>query len=401
MPNRRSNTSPKRYADETPDARGNGAPKASPYTWRHQLLRLPWLVLILVGLLIPFFLRNNPDSVERVYSRSIYPVIASVLGKISSLVSFSIAEIAIISIVLILVVVLLVRLIRLIFGKLIRRRQNRIRFFSYLISLCIFFGIMLNLFYCLWGFNHYRTPIDKLLDMNVEEYTVTEIADAYERLSKQAALLREQVNENGNNVFALEDTKAAYLSVVDAYSALGKENPIFDINVFPVKPVGFSKFLSRIGISGIYIPYTAEANINVDQPDLYILADAAHETAHFLGFAREDEATFIAYLASQYSDNPAFKYSCTMQALASVGNRLYYQDEELYIEITQRCYSNGMKLDREDYIRHLEKYRDDPLSKLNDKINDAYLKHNGQQAGVQSYSNSAELIIAYLNLNNK
>ena len=40
-------------------------------------------------------------------------------------------------------------------------------------------------------------------------------------------------------------------------------------------------------------------------------------------------------------------------------------------------------------------YKNDPLGSANNKINDAYLKHNGQTAGVNSYNDVAELLIAF------
>lgn len=51
--------------------------------------------------------------------------------------------------------------------------------------------------------------------------------------------------------------------------------------------------------------------------------------------------------------------------------------------------------DLADYSRWTEQYKNDPLGSANNKINDAYLKHNGQTAGVNSYNDVAELLIAF------
>ena len=66
------------------------------YTWLHQLKRLPWLILIPVGLLLPKLVKNAPERVERIYSRGIYPVIARILGFFSSVIPNSLAELIII-----------------------------------------------------------------------------------------------------------------------------------------------------------------------------------------------------------------------------------------------------------------------------------------------------------------
>ena len=54
--------------------------------------------------------------------------------------------------------------------------------------------------------------------------------------------------------------------------------------------------LSYLGISGIFIPFTCEANVNATLPDWEIPFTACHELAHQRGFAREDEANYVGYL---------------------------------------------------------------------------------------------------------
>ena len=66
-----------------------------------------------------------------------------------------------------------------------------------------------------------------------------------------------------------------------------------------VKGVATPNLLSYTETSGIYSPFTFEANINMQMPDLYFAATAAHEYAHLQGFAREDEANFISWYLSK------------------------------------------------------------------------------------------------------
>ena len=55
--------------------------------------------------------------------------------------------------------------------------------------------------------------------------------------------------------------------------------------------------MSRTEITGIFIPFTMEANVNVDIPDYSLGSTMCHELAHLHGFIREDEANYISYLA--------------------------------------------------------------------------------------------------------
>lgn len=382
------------------------------YTARHQLMRLPILILLAaVGLFVPKLLSAFPQETERIYSRTIYPVISRVLGAVSSVFPFSLAEILMFSVGAILLIVLFVRLFRLAFSKLLKRRRNRQRFYSYLISLGIFAGIMLNLFYALWGINHYRMPVAELLGFSNElaqvnaakaEYEANPESESYaellgaacERLAAAAAENRSGLPENQNGVFTVADENAAFNSVKAAYSALGSVNGLFGGRVYSAKPLKFSTLFSRLDIAGIYIPYTAEANVNTDQPALLLFATAAHENAHYFGFAREAEANFLAYYVSLFSNDPAMRYSCEMLALMQCMNRLASVDEKRFYSVRERFFTPAMMRDLADYSRWTEKYENDPLGAANDKINDAYLKHNGQTAGTSSYGDAAELVVA-------
>lgn len=397
------------------------------YTARHQLLRLPILVLLAAaGMFAPKLLSSCPQQTERIYSRAIYPVISRVLGAASSIFPFSVAEVLIISVGTLLAVTLVVRLFKLVFSKLLKRKHNRMRFYSCLISLGMFAGAMLNLFYAFWGINHYRMPAASLLGFSDELERVNSaksefiaaaetgddsassdiyaemLASTCERIAAAAAENRSRLRENENGVFIADDKNsensalsAVLKSVQTAYAALGSQNELFGNPVFSAKSVHFSNMLSRLDISGIYIPYTAEANVNTEQPALLLFASAAHETAHYFGFAREDEANFIAYYVSGFSNDPALRYSCEMLALMQCMNRLASVDEKLFYSVRERFFTPAMIRDLADYSRWTEQYKNDPLGSANNKINDAYLKHNGQTAGVNSYNDVAELLIAF------
>ena len=55
-----------------------------------------------------------------------------------------------------------------------------------------------------------------------------------------------------------------------------------------------------------------------------------HELSHTVGFMREDEANFIAWLAGRESDSPIIRYSTFVCALNHCMNALYSADENKY-----------------------------------------------------------------------
>lgn len=371
--------------------------KAIKWTWAYQLRRIIWPVLLIgLGFALPKLAATVPNFIERYYSRGAYPLIARALAAVSSIFPFSLAEILIYAALIVIAVLLIVRLYNMIFGRVLKRKKNVLRFFSFLISIGIFAGVMLNLFYLLWGFNHYRVTLADSLELKVCERPHSDLAQTYEALAIKAARLRELVDEDEFGFFALSsDDSMGFNAVRKAYLEMGEEYPIFSAYAYSAKAVFASEYMSKAGIAGIYIPYTAEMNLNINQPDLYLPADAAHETAHYYGFAREDEANFISYLAACYSDDVSLQYSGTMLALINCANQLYSVDSEEYYRIAEKYYTDGMKRDLSDYSKYLDAYKDEPAQKVQDTLNDAYLKYNEQEAGVESYGRMVDLVIAY------
>ncbi len=136
-----------------------------------------------------------------------------------------------------------------------------------------------------------------------------------------------------------------------------------------------------------------EANVNIDIPDYSIGSTMCHELAHLKGFIREDEANYVAYLACQASTNLELRYSGLMEALILSGNALYAKDADLYYK-ARALYSDGVSRDLAANSLYWQEFKDKPVSNAAQKINDAYLKANNQEDGVQSYGRMVDLLLA-------
>ena len=133
--------------------------------------------------------------------------------------------------------------------------------------------------------------------------------------------------------------------------------------------------------------------MNVDQPPLLLLHAAAHEMAHQLGLASEDEAEFTAFLACMRAPEPAIRYSAVMLALIRCGNALHGADAERYYAIVDARYSDGMRRDLADYTAYWDAF-EGPAQEIATDMNDGYLKHNAQVSGVKSYGESIDMLLA-------
>jgi hypothetical protein len=71
----------------------------------------------------------------------------------------------------------------------------------------------------------------------------------------------------------------------------------------------YTPVISYLGYSGYYNPFTGEAQVNTTIPIFLQPFVSCHEIAHQLGYAREDEANFVAYLVAKNSTDQSLKYS--------------------------------------------------------------------------------------------
>jgi len=158
------------------------------------------------------------------------------------------------------------------------------------------------------------------------------------------------------------------------------------------KPVYLSEVLTRLGISGVYFPFTAEPNYNADIPDFQLPFSMAHEMAHQRGVARESEANFVAYVVCVNSKDPFVRYSGYRNGLG-VLSELYKVEPEKARELAKQL-GTGYREDSRRAALFWAK-ASGAAGALSHRVNDLYLRANRVKAGAADYSNSTTLIIAY------
>lgn len=358
---------------------------------RKLLKNIPW---ILSGPFFYLLFRLSslwPDFTENVYSRAVYSVLSQGISTLTGLLPFSLGELLLYSFILFVIVYLILMLIKaVVSGKhwwffLI----NRLLVFLSVVS-CIY-----ALFIGLWGFNYSRNTLGNTLKLDTTPAKTSELYSTCDTLITEANELREQVPEDVKGVFSPAFSRQDMMNSVSLYynnAALETNNDFLSGSYGSVKPVIYSTGLSYAHISGIYFPYTGEANINTDQPMLYFPASCLHEAAHQHGFAREDEANFLAFYVSQYSGNVSVEYSGTMLALVESMNKLYDQDKDLYFALRKK-YSDGINRDLQDNYLYWQNF-ESPVEETSQAVNNTFLQANMQQDGVKSYGRMADLLIA-------
>lgn len=337
-----------------------------------------------------------PQIIESFYSMKIYKFINIPLNIITGLFPFSISEVGIYLILLFFFYKILVLFKNLIQGKIIFKSFKPILIIvkRILLYACVIYFSFL----CLWGLNYHRIPFADAANIKVNQYSKKNLEELCLHLIEQANLLREEVNENSLGImtipqgkrWVLENANIGFDNISNVYNTLSGQYG-------KPKPVLLSEFMCYTGIAGIYFPFTGEANININVPYPNLPSTVTHEMAHQRGYAREDEANFIAYLSSVSNPYVEFKYSGTLLALTHSVNALYKEDKEIY-EKLKGNFSEGLLRDLNHINSFWEKY-EGPLERASTDLNNAYLKANNQKDGIKSYGRMVDLLIAYYDEN--
>ncbi|MBP1754756.1 MAG: hypothetical protein H6Q59_1154 [Firmicutes bacterium] len=353
--------------------------------------RIYLLLLMPISLILILLAKKSSFFSEQIYAKHIYRIFSRIISLITGLFPFSVAELIVIA----LPIALLIIVVRFLLLLILDKKERRDRWIKGLLNLFCTLSILLFLFTILGGLNYYRYPFITYSNLEITDSSVEELYALTDSLMQEANTLRAEVimtDSQGVFQLSMSDTELAK-EANQAYRQLAKAYPVLSGAYAAPKPILLSKLMSQTEITGIFFPFTMEANVNVDVPDYSIPATMLHELAHLRGFMREDEANYIAYLAGMSSDDVELQYSSTMLALIIAGNALYDASPNLYFNIREQ-YSEGVISDIRANSVYWQQFEDTVVSTVSNKLNDTYLKANAQTDGVQSYGRMLDLLLA-------
>ena len=338
-----------------------------------------------VGFLIVFISRINPYFTERVYSNGIFLMMRRITSVFGNLTPFSLAGIILFFCAFTGVLSLLYMLVTVILSS--RRKEVAIKYVK-LTTLTLSFIYFLFALTCAPNYN--RLTFAELAGLTIQEAEIKVLADLCGDLIDSANALGASVLQQPDFSQMAKASQQAFNSL-DEYQFISRA-------ITPPKPMVFSQVLSYLQLTGFYFPYTGEATVNENMPDIETPFTMCHELAHTAGFMREDEANFIAYAAGRTAHDPFVRYSVTVCALNHCMNAVYQYDQQLYASLRSR-YSEKLSQDIIEQSRYWA-YYDTPVAQVSDKVNSVYLKANSQTDGTHSYGRMVDLMIAdYLGRN--
>lgn len=342
-------------------------------------------VFLAAGFLLTLSAKYN-EAFACWYSEKIYQVWINTVGRCMGIFPVSVAEI----LLYLTVGIILFTGIRLVW-RLARRKAGSTETAGWGSGILLAAGVLYFLYAANCGVNYYRISFSESTGMETSTYTVEELGQVCQWLTEEVNRLSPLMEREEDGVMKL--TSPVREKAPEAMKKLGERYP--DLSGYYPAPKGllFPWILSVQKLSGIYSPFTAEANYNSAMTDYNIPFTACHELSHLKGFMEEQEANFIAFLACTEETDEEFQYSGYMLGWIYCMNVLYDADYDIWQEVRETLCEEAeadLAANREFWASY-----DGRVAEVANQVNDSYLKANGQEQGVESYDRMVDLIVVW------
>ena len=338
--------------------------------------RFLWTCIALtpLGLILKWLAASYPQLTESLYSQGLYPVIATVLAVFSSWTSFSFTLLMYGFLLLFLFVLPAIYSWK-------KWNQNKLRGLGYYAFYFFAHAGLINfIFLLVWGLNYSRISIIEQFDLKpVESGEKTRILKKLANATNEIAARYPECTTSTFEIFFAQEpeVRKATTDFLQSHSLPTPENR--------AKPFSNNSIMLAFGTSGMYSPFTGEANLALPNANNTIPFLVAHELAHFYGFAQEEAASFIAFASLHDHEEELYRYSVYMLIWGYIPKKTR---AELGVS---DIYEKHRKCRSEFWEKHLS-----ALDGVQDVIYDTYLVSQGVPGGMKNYSYVVERSLSWL-----
>lgn len=271
---------------------------------------IAWTLLVL-ALAIRWF-AGDPTRVEAVYSLGVYPWIGRASRAFTGMLPFSLGDLLYLALGawLLWSVVAIFR----------RVKAGGIRALRPWKTAVIWLGVYI-FFNVLWGLNYNRLGISNQLKLEVTEPESGELSTLCQSLLDQTNRYARfgQPSDTVSHHRIRQSARTAFFSLSDSL-------PFLRYAPTSVKGSLFGVLGNYLGYTGYFNPLTGEAQVNEHVPRVLSGFVTCHEIAHQLGYAKENEANFVGFLAARSSADSLLRYSAYFDMFLYANNQLYLED---------------------------------------------------------------------------
>ena len=245
----------------------------------------------------------------------------------------------------------------------------------------------------MWNATYYASTFSQRSGLNAGPCTLRELTTVTAYFAWQTAQLSDDVPRDEEGRFSLSREEILDRGV-STYENLTSEFPCLAVESVRAKPMIFSRLQSIMGFTGMYFPYTGEANVNVDFPACLLPCTVTHEMAHQRMVASELEANFVGVAACTTCDDVVYQYSGYLSGLMDLSAALWSVSPETWDAIVAAYFTPEMQIDWTDNSSYWAALAS-PVEEAAEKVYDTYLKSNQQELGIRSYGACVDLLVAY------
>ena len=346
-----------------------------------------WLALVSALLiLLHLAIRGNHQLMVWLSENLVRPV-HGLLAWLCSYAPFSVAELVICLAVIGTVVYIIYEIVRLI------RRPEKLRRVYIIIATLLAVLLFVYAGFCLlWGIYYYGDDFQAKSGLKAEEISVEQLSEVTAYFADLANEYSTQVTRDENGVYTA-DREAILARSPEVFGAVTELFPCLRGPSVAAKPFALSRILSYLDFTGFFFPFTAEANVNMDFPPSLFAATVAHELSHQRGVAKEQEANFVAVLASLEYGDADYCYSAALLAYTHLGNALYKADNEAW----QQVYGSLNRYVLADFVCNREYWKqfETPVQTVSNTVYEGFLQSYDQKLGLKSYGACVDLLVHY------
>ena len=341
------------------------------------------LALVLIAVFVHMY-SSDPIRVENQYANGYYRAIGQFLRSLFGWLPFSFGDV-LYGLVIIWLIWKLVKGIKLVFKKQLTKpilaagaRQA--------IHIILATYILFNGF---WGINYNRIGIADQLQLKMDKYSLADLKIINGLLLQKTNVAKQALV---NSPIGHLSNRQLFTKVQQTYQQAEQVYPFLKYQTISLKPSLWSWFGNYLGFTGYYNPFTGEAQVNTLVPHFLQPFTTCHEVAHQLGYAKEMEASFVAYLAATASTDTLLQYSVYLE-LFIYSNRNLFESDSLASKAFVKQLIPAVKADLMEWKLFYKKYRN-PVEPVIRWIYGKYLEGNQQPQGILSYDAVTGFIIA-------
>ena len=295
--------------------------------------------------------------VESVYVNGVYPGWEHALFAISSALPWSLGDIVVLAGIALLV------------WRLLRRD-----WFGALAVVSVY----VVWFEAGWGWNYDRAPIEARTAYDASRVTPRAVDALRTRAIAEMNRLAPLAHARASAPLDIETLHAGWVPVVQA------GGDTWEPLTGSPKPTLADPFMAATGTSGYINPLALDVHLASDLLWFERPFALSHEWSHVAGYAREDEANFLAIVNCTRSNDPVVQYSGWLELFLYLPPQARYTRKTFVPEVWQ-----DFAAMRERNRRHINL----SLANLSWRTYNTYLKSNHVATGLQNYDEVTRLYL--------